>query len=165
MTDQLAHTASIVVAVIAGFFAAAEQPATAQFDDITRALNWSGPLLGPLSMLYAAAITLVVMALAYSLAYLVWRIVARGDRLTPASGLGFAVAGYGLGQRVFCEFVLSFFGEPARAVWPESGFGDLVAFTRISGLIAFVFGLAMVLAASLWERRLAREAPRWVRPR
>ena len=98
-------------------------------------------------------------------AYLVWRIVACGGRLTPASGLGFAAAGYGLGQRVFCEFVMSFFGEPARAVWPESNFGDLVAFTRISGLIAFVFGLAMVLAASLWERRLAREAPRWVRPR
>jgi hypothetical protein len=76
MTEHPAQTAAMVVAVIAGFYAAVQQPATAQFNDITRALDWSGPVLAPLSMLYAASITLIVMALAYGVAHLLWRRLA-----------------------------------------------------------------------------------------
>jgi hypothetical protein len=73
MSDQPAHTAAMIVAVIAGFYAAVQQPATARFNDITRALDWSGPVLAPLSMLYAAAITLAVMAIVYALLCETWR--------------------------------------------------------------------------------------------
>jgi hypothetical protein len=73
MTEHPAQTAAMVVAVIAGFYAAVQQPATARFNDITRALDWSGPVLAPLSMLYAAAITLLVMAFVYGVAHLLWR--------------------------------------------------------------------------------------------
>jgi hypothetical protein len=97
--------------------------------------------------------------------YLAWRVGVFRGRLTAASGVGFGVAGYALGQRVFCEFLLSFFGGAPRSVWPESDFAQWIAFVRVSGLIGYVFGLAMVLAASLWERRLARDAPAWARPR
>jgi len=98
-------------------------------------------------------------------AYLIWRVGVQRGWLTPATGVGFVAAGYGLGQRTFCEFLLSHFGEAPRALWPETGFGDWIAVVRSSGLVGFVFGLALVLAASLWERRVARNAPAWVRPR
>lgn len=73
MIERPAHTASLVAAVLAGFVSSIRQPATAQFEDITRALGWTGPLLAPLAMLYSSAITLAAMALAYALLRETWR--------------------------------------------------------------------------------------------
>ncbi len=79
MTEHPAQTVAMIVAVIAGFYAAVQQPATDQFNDITRALDWSGPILAPLSMLYATGITLLVMTFAYGVAHLLWqRLVGTG---------------------------------------------------------------------------------------
>ena len=102
---------------------------------------------------------------ALGIAYVAWSVGAARFWWTRTSGIGFCLAGYGLSQRLACEFWMSMFGVPAREVWPESGFGGLVTFTRVSGLIAFVFGLAMVVATCIWERRIARQAPGWARPR
>jgi hypothetical protein len=98
-------------------------------------------------------------------AYVVWCLGAVRTWWTTTSGLGFCLAGYGLSQRLACEFWMSMFGVPPREVWPESGFGGLVTFTRVSGLVAVVFGLAMVIATCVWERRVAGSAPEWARPR
>lgn len=96
--------------------------------------------------------------------YLLWRVGVLRGRLTAASGAGFAVAGYALAQRVYCEFLLSLLGD-WKLVHPGSELARAVALVRVGGLVGFVFGLAMVLAASLWERRIARDAPGWVHPR
>ncbi len=76
MLDRHAHTASLIVAAFAGFMTAVREPATAQFEQLTRALDLTGPLLAPLSMLYATAITLAVMAVAYALLSLLWQHLA-----------------------------------------------------------------------------------------
>ena len=49
MIDRPAHVASLVIAVTSGFAASLQAPATAQFEDLTRALGLTGPLLSPLS--------------------------------------------------------------------------------------------------------------------
>ena len=87
MLDRPAHTASLVVTVLVGFVTSVHAPATAQFGNITRALDWSGPLLGPLSMLYASAITLAVMAATYLLLCLIWQRL-RGSRQAGGSHNG-----------------------------------------------------------------------------
>lgn len=109
------------------------------------------------------AFNLALLA-ALGVAFVAWHIGVHRERWSPASGAGFGLAGYALGLRFFIEFCLSFFGEPARSVAPEIGFGEFVATLRALSLVAFVFGFATVFAASLWERRVARLAPPWARP-
>lgn len=104
------------------------------------------------------------LLLVLGVGYVLWRVGVLRGRLTAASGAGFPIAGYALAQRVYYEFLLSFLGD-WRLVHPESELADAVALTRWGGLVAFVFGLAMVLAASFQEWRIGRAFPSWVRPR
>lgn len=101
---------------------------------------------------------------ALGLACILWLVLAVRGRVSPASGAGFAVAGYALAVRIACEFYLSFFGDPVRLAFPGHLIVDMSVLARYGGLIGYVFGLAVVLAACLWERRMARDAPEWTRP-
>ena len=76
MIDRPAHIASLLIAVVTGFAASVQAPATAQFESITRTLELTGPVLSPLSLLYDSAITLAVMAVTYVLLCLLWQRLA-----------------------------------------------------------------------------------------
>ena len=87
MIDRPAHSVSLIVAMLAGLAAAVEAPATAQFQQLTRALELSGAVLSPLSLLYHSGVTLVVMAVSYVLLCAVWQRLA-GSRQAGGSQSG-----------------------------------------------------------------------------
>lgn len=91
-----------------------------------------------------------------------WSFAHQRQWVSTSTGTGFVLAGYALAQRVFCEFLLSMLGEPL-GYWIEGG-DAWIAVVRGSALVGLVFGLAMVLASSLSERRLRRTAPDWAFP-
>jgi hypothetical protein len=108
------------------------------------------------------------MALNYALlgvlgaAYLAWRVARHLHWVSPATGNGFVLAGYALLQRVFAEFLVSLMDAPPGSL--IDGLDEYYAMVRGSGLVGFVFGLALVLASALAERRLRRHAPDWAFP-
>ena len=102
-------------------------------------------------------------------AYLAWCVMHFRGWVSIATGAGFLVAGYALLQRIFCEFLASFFTVPLHLVDEvpysvEAGAAAWMGLARGSGLVGFVLGLAFVVAACLAERRLRREAPAWAFP-
>ncbi len=65
MPDRAPHYISLAVAVLAGFWAALEAPATRLFEQTMRSLGITGQVLGPLDLLSDSIATLLVMAMAY----------------------------------------------------------------------------------------------------
>jgi len=90
--------------------------------------------------------------------FLGWSVVRRRGRVTAATGGGFVVAAFALLARIQGETLLSFADVP----WREDLLGahgrEYAMLARYGGFVAFVFGLAMVAAACLAERRLQRPA-------
>ena len=94
--------------------------------------------------------------------YILWSYARQRQWVSTHTGAGFVLAGYALVQRVYCELLLSWLGEPL-GYWIEGG-DRWIALVRGSALVALVFGLALVLATSLAEHRLRRQAPDWAFP-
>ena len=69
------HWPALIFAVLAGLWFAANEPATIVFERGARALNLTGPILMPASLLFSAAATLVALLVAYAVAYAVMRVV------------------------------------------------------------------------------------------
>lgn len=65
MPERAPHYVSLSVAILAGFWAALEAPATRLFEQTMRSLDITGQVLGPLDLLSDSIATLVVMALVY----------------------------------------------------------------------------------------------------
>ena len=65
MTERLPHYISVFATVLVGFRVASTAPATHQFEQAMRALDITGQVLSPLSLLYDSAVTLIAMAVVY----------------------------------------------------------------------------------------------------
>jgi hypothetical protein len=104
----------------------------------------------------------LMMAGVFALSYAAWSVVRLRGHATTATGGGFVIAASGLFLRIYAETALypHHAAEPPRI---EAVDFFLIDAAAVGGFIAFVFGLAMVVAACLAERRLAREAPDWLR--
>jgi hypothetical protein len=72
MPARTPHYVSLSVAILVGFWSAVSSPATHQFELLMRALGWTGPVLAPLGMLYGVAVTLIAMAVVYSVSMTVF---------------------------------------------------------------------------------------------
>ncbi len=69
------HWAALLLAALAGLWVAANEPATMVFERGARALNVTGPILVPTSLLFSAAATLLALLVAYGVAYGAMRVV------------------------------------------------------------------------------------------
>lgn len=69
------HWAALVLAALAGLWVAANEPATIVFERGARALNITGPILVPTSLLFSAAATLLALLVAYGIVYGAMRVV------------------------------------------------------------------------------------------
>ncbi len=69
------HWSALVLAALAGLWVAATEPATIVFERGARALNVTGPILVPTSLLFSAAATLLALLVAYGVAYGALRVV------------------------------------------------------------------------------------------
>lgn len=65
MPERAPHYLSLGVAILAGFWTAINAPATRLFEQTVRALDLTGQVLSPLSLLSDSIATLVAMALVY----------------------------------------------------------------------------------------------------
>ena len=65
MPERTPHYLSLAAALLAGFWAALDAPATRPFEQTMRALDITGQVLAPLSLLSNSLATLLVMALVY----------------------------------------------------------------------------------------------------
>ena len=81
LPDAALQYISLGLAVVAGFWAAIDAPATHQFEQTMRALDLTGPVLSPLSLLTDAAMTLVVMAAVYLAAMAIFGALGWSGRL------------------------------------------------------------------------------------
>jgi len=97
------------------------------------------------------------------LAYFAWLLFRFSGAVSAGTGVGFVLAGYALAVRVGCEFLVSLLGVPAGTRLPE--LGTEVAWARGAGLVGLAFGLAVVAASCIAERRLRRRVPAWTLPR
>lgn len=69
------HWSALIFAALAGLWFALNEPATIVFERGARALNITGPILIPTSLLFSAAATLLALVVAYGIAYGVIRVV------------------------------------------------------------------------------------------
>ncbi len=69
------HWPALIFAVLAGLWFAANEPATIVFERGARALNVTGPILVPASLLFSTAATLLALLVAYAIAYGALRVV------------------------------------------------------------------------------------------
>ena len=100
---------------------------------------------------------------AFAVAVLAWSIARLRRAVSSATGGGFGVAAYALFARVLGETALSLVEVPWRQQLISSTGLLLMKAARYGGFIAFVFGLAMVLAACLSERSLRNQMTERVR--
>lgn len=88
------------------------------------------------------------------LGFVAWLLARQYGSVTASTGGGFVVAAFALFARIQGETALYFVDVAWReAVFDATGL-RLLMWARYGGFAAFVFGLAMVLAACLSERRL-----------
>lgn len=69
------HWLALILAALAGLWFAANEPATIVFERGARALNITGPILVPTSLLFSAAATLLALLVAYGIVYGAIRLV------------------------------------------------------------------------------------------
>ena len=107
-------------------------------------------------------VDLLVMMGVLALAYVTWSVLRLLGAVCASTGGGITVAAYGLLARVLTEAGTS----PFDPNWEEQVLGAshvaLLEAGHFWGFVAFVFGLAMVLAASLADWGLARRKARKV---
>lgn len=96
-------------------------------------------------------------------AYTVWIFAVSRRWITTATGGGFVVAAHGLILRIIVEVPQSMAQITLSERLPPEPYATVLPLGRTFGLVAYVAGLAFVLAAVLAERRLWRETPPWVR--
>lgn len=109
----------------------------------------------PIHNLFQVLANYVLLVL-LCLGYLVWLARAARGRVSGETGAGFLVAAYGVVLRAHCEFLVTLVGSTAYL--RETGSLDWVALARAGGFVAVAFGVSMVVASCIAERRLAREA-------
>ena len=73
--QNLMHWSAVILAAIAGLWFAVNEPATIVFERSARALNITGPILIPTSLLFAAAATLLSLVVVYGVAYGAIRVI------------------------------------------------------------------------------------------
>ena len=87
---------------------------------------------------------------------LVWAALRLLRRVTPETATGFGLAAFGLAARALAELAVWVGPPPGRAVWPDGVSPALVDLVRYLGLIAYVTGIAFVVATS--AQAIARPA-------
>lgn len=65
MPERAPHYVSLSVAILAGFWAALNAPATSIFEQTMRSLDVTGQVLSPLALLTDSVATLIAMAAVY----------------------------------------------------------------------------------------------------
>ena len=105
----------------------------------------------PSAMHLDAVLTPVVFLIA-----LVWAVLRLLQRVTPETATGFSLAAYGLAARALATLADWVGPPPGRAVWPDGVSPTLVDLVRYLGLIAYVTGIAFVVATS--AQAIARPA-------
>ncbi len=73
--EDLMHWSAVLAAALAGLWVAVNEPYTIVFERGARALNVTGPILVPTSLLFSAAATLLALLVAYGIAYGAIRVV------------------------------------------------------------------------------------------
>ncbi len=89
-----------------------------------------------------------VLATLVFLVALVWVVLRFLRFVTPETGTGFSLAAFGLAARTLVEVALLLDALPRRAAWPSAVSPTLVLLVRSGGLIAYVTGVAFVVAMS-----------------
>lgn len=113
---------------------------------------------------YLASVWLFMLLVA---ACVIWSGVHHLRRLPTYTATGFGTAALGLATRALADFEvwqhdLACYPYPPGVLGATQG--TLVAWCRVGGLVAYVFGLAMVVATTVREIRLRRDAPDWAVP-
>lgn len=98
------------------------------------------------------------------LVYVLWLLLVIRGKLTAATGGGLVLSAYALAARALAsagEGVLPWYGRWLLGHKPIYGQLDLIYDLSV---VAYVFGIALVVASAIAEWRLRREAPDWALP-
>jgi dipeptide/tripeptide permease len=104
------------------------------------------------------------LLLALGVAEVAWAFLYARRRTSPTTGVGLALAAYGLLVRVTWEHFLTWFGLGWEELTSGTSFPVALSLARTAGLAAYGMGLALVGAALLRERIARRRAPPWAAP-
>lgn len=90
--------------------------------------------------------------------YVAWALALSRGWVDETSGVGFALMGYAVAARVYCEFLVIFPNRFVDFATDPTGLGTSVRTVRAAALFAYAFGLATI-AAAVWADRRERRKP------